>query len=302
MQLFLRLEIGDGDRHPSLEQMSDRAQTSTESSESHDHRGFSCFLAIHPTSLAGARIVVHHLQPLATLFRMEPDLPTSPPPRVDPLAYVAIACACVFCCPFASLTGFIAGFVSWRRIKSSDGRLRGRNLAGAAMVLGLVMFPAQYFVSSSIESSQAALRKQGFQKTFEILFDTTADGRGLALEGVLTAHDGRRPSIEEVDRFADELQREFGRFRTVTVLNSAPLGSGIVGLTHQECAIYCSFESGTTTGAARCSVIGTGWSTPYNVRIATLQLTLPSGELRELVPGESVPADTMSAPTEGEGK
>lgn len=247
--------------------------------------------------------MVHHPHPLATLIMMEPESPTPPPrPRVDPLAYLAIACACVFCCPFASLTGFIAGFVSWRRIKSSDGRLRGRNLAGAAMVLGLVMFPAQYFVSSSIESSQAELRKQGFQSTFETLFNTTADGRGRALEGILSAHDGRRPSIEEVDRFADELQRQFGRFRTVTVLDSAPLGSGIAGLTHQECAIYCSFESGTTTGAARCSVIGTGWSTPYNVRIATLQLTLPSGESRELVPGESVPADTTSTPAAGEAK
>ena len=247
--------------------------------------------------------MVHHLQPLATLISMEPELSRQPPrPRVDPLAYVAIACACVFCCPFASLTGFIAGFVSWRRIRSSDGRLRGRNLAGSAMVLGLVMFPVQYFVSSSIESSQAELRKQGFQNTFEILFDTTAEGRGRSLEGILTAHEGRRPSAEQVDRFAEELQREFGRFRTVTVLNSAPLGSGIVGLTHQECAIYCSFESGTTTGAARCSVIGTGWSTPYNVRISTLQLTLPSGELRELVPGETIPADPTSSAAGGESR
>ena len=51
---------------------------------------------------------------------------------------------------------------------------------------------------------------------------------------------------------------------------------------NQECALYFSFENGTTTGAARCSILGTGWSTPFQIRISTLQINLESGGLLEL--------------------
>lgn len=200
------------------------------------------------------------------------------------MSVFALACSCIFCCPFAPLAGFILGFISWRTINASQGLLRGRTLALLAMVLGLILLPAQYFVTSRVESNQSALKKEGFQRTFGILFDTSLPDRALQLQGVLGAHEGRRPSLDDVEKFVDRVEQQYGQFRTVLLINSSPIASGILSQLNQECALYFTFDGGTTTGAARCSIIGTGWSTPYQVRISTLQLNLEDGGLLELGP------------------
>ena len=218
--------------------------------------------------------------------------------KLHPMAVLALICSCVFCCPFAPLAGVILGFFSWRGIAASQGRLRGRSLALLAMIVGLIMLPLQYFVSSRIEASQSLLKKEGFQRSFEIFFDTELPDRRLALEGVLAAHDGRRPSFEEVDQFVLEVEAQFGSFRGVSLIDSSPLKSNMLLQLNQECALYFSFEGGTTTGAARCAVLGTGWSTPYQIRISTLQINLDSGDLLELTPTRVSEPDP-TPPSEG---
>ena len=212
-------------------------------------------------------------------------------PRLHPMSVFALICSCIFCCPFAPLVGFILGFISWRAIAASQGLLRGRAIALLAMALGLIMLPAQYFVTARVESSQAALKKEGFQRTFDILFDTALPDRMMQLEGVLGAYEGRRPSADAVEKFVQLAEKQFGEFRSVTLINSSPIASGILSQLNQECALYFTFDGGTTTGAARCSVIGTGWSTPYQVRIATLQLNLEDGGLLEFAP-PALPGET----------
>ena len=216
-------------------------------------------------------------------MRMVTDDPSAnPTSKLHPMAVLALACSCIFCCPFAPLAGVILGFFSWRGIAASQGRLRGRSLALLAMLIGLIMLPLQYFVSGQIESSQSALKKEGFQESFQILFDTSLPDRKLAIEGILGAHEGRRPSFEEVDQFVSEVKGQFGSFRSVSLLNSSPIGSSTLLQVNQECALYFTFENGTTTGAARCSILGTGWSSPYQVRISTLEINMESGGLLEL--------------------
>ncbi|MAJ45886.1 MAG: hypothetical protein CBC35_01030 [Planctomycetes bacterium TMED75] len=205
-------------------------------------------------------------------------------PKIHPMSVFALVCSCIFCCPFAPLAGFILGFISWRAINASQGLLRGRKIALLAMALGLIMLPVQYFVTSQVESNQSALKKEGFQRTFDVLFDTSLPDRQSQLEGVLGAHEGRRPSVEDVERFVAQVEEQYGQFRTVLLINSSPIASGILSQLNQECALYFTFDGGTTTGAARCSIIGTGWSSPYQVRISTLQLNLEEGGLLEFGP------------------
>ena len=211
---------------------------------------------------------------------------TNPPvvSRVHPMALFALACSCIVCCPFAPLAGVVLGFVSWRRINASQGRLRGRSIALAALVLGLVMLPAQYILTSRIESSQATLKKQGFQEAFATLFNPTLPDRKSELGGILGAYEGRRPSLEDVEQFVADVEGQFGSFQSVSLINSSPVASGMFIQLNQECALYLTFEDGSTTGAARCSVLGTGWSTPYTVRISTLQLNLENGGVLEFAP------------------
>ena len=229
----------------------------------------------------------------ATLVGMTDPASSMPPrPRVHPMAVLALVCSCVFCCPFAPLAGVILGFFSWRGIAASEGRLRGRSIALLAVLVGLVMLPLQYYVSSRIETSQSALKKEGLEQAFVILFDTSAPERALALEGVLGAHEGRRPSSDDVDRFVLEVTKEYGAFRGVSLLNSSPSTSSTLFQLDQECALYLTFENGTTTGAARCSMLSTGWSTPYRVRFSTLEINLGSGGAVELNPAVSSSEDS----------
>lgn len=203
------------------------------------------------------------------------------------MAVLALVCSCIFCCPFAPLAGVILGFFSWRGISASEGRLRGRSIALLAILIGLVMLPLQYYVSSRIESSQSALKKEGLEQAFEVLFDTSRPDRDLALEGILGAYEGRRPSSDDVHRFVTKVIGQFGAFRGVSLLNSSPGTSSTLFQLNQECALYFTFENGTTTGAARCSMLSTGWSTPYQIRLSTLQINLESGGALELNPAVS---------------
>ena len=212
--------------------------------------------------------------------------------RLHVMALFALACSCFVCCPFAPIAGVILGFVSWRRINASQGRLRGRSIALAAMLLGLVMLPAQYILTSRIEASQATLKKQGFQEAFATLFNPTLPDRKSELAGILGAYEGRRASLEDVEQFVADVEGQFGAFQSVSLINSAPVASGMFIQLNQECALYLNFEEGSTTGAARCSVLGTGWSTPYTVRISTLQLNLENGGVLEFAP--RLPAERES--------
>ena len=61
-------------------------------------------------------------------------------PRTSKLAILALILALLFCLPVVPLIGGILGVVALSRINNANGALGGKNLAVAAIPIGLVMF------------------------------------------------------------------------------------------------------------------------------------------------------------------
>lgn len=213
---------------------------------------------------------------------MQQDSPRSP--RAHPLAYVALACSSILCCPVTSITGALIGWIALRSIDASAGQLAGRRIAIWAILIGLVMLPVQFFALQGVQSLNESMLRGGIQRAVGIIFEVDGDDRAKVLQHAFVATGSRRPTVEEADAFVAQVTRQFGSFRSVSIAQSVPGNSDVFRPAYQLALVF-SFEQGTATGGAECVLVPTGGSFKEALHIRLLEIDIGEGTVLQLPPG-----------------
>ncbi len=102
----------------------------------------------------------------------QPQHPPSGRSSLSPLAVIGVVLASIPMCVPVNLLGFVFGALALRRIRHSGGVIRGRNVARAAMIIGLV---------TTIGGSWGWMRLGQWQEK------ATAEAASLSVNGFVTS-------------------------------------------------------------------------------------------------------------------
>lgn len=212
---------------------------------------------------------------------MQQDSPRSP--RAHPLAYVALACSSILCCPVTSITGALVGWIALRSIDASAGQFTGRRIAIWAILIGLVMLPVQFFLLQGVQSLNESMLRDGIQRTVGSVFEVDGLDRAKTLQHAFVATGSRRPTLQEADEFVARLTEQFGKYRSVSIAQSVPGNSDIFQPTYQLALVF-SFENGIATGGAECVLVPSGGSFKEALHIRHLEIDIGGGTVLHLPP------------------
>lgn len=129
----------------------------------------------------------------------------------------ALVCSLIFCCPIVTLVGLILGIIGL--FDTRGARRRGRGLAIAAIILGLVVtvtwivgwvlaWPRFFQV---VFSGPSIVMEAGYNKDNKEVMDFFAKGYV--------------PTTEEIDAFFAESEHRFGAFKHATAKDNQTTGS-----------------------------------------------------------------------------
>lgn len=129
---------------------------------------------------------------------------TAPPPaKTSGLAVTALVCSLIFCCPLTTILGVLLGLVAVVSIGGNPQR-KGKGLAIAAILLGLVFTAAQAFVGF------------GAYKAFGVFRDAPAEALAPGFAGDYATmrsnfgSAGTQTSDAEAQAFIEELRSRYG--------------------------------------------------------------------------------------------
>lgn len=212
---------------------------------------------------------------------MQQDTPRAP--RTHPLAYFALVCSCLICCPVTSLTGALMGWLALRSIDASQGVFIGRKLAIWAIIIGVLMLPLQILGLQSVQSLNERMIEGGIQRAVSSVFAIDAEDRAEQLRLSFIATGSRRPTVAEADEFVERATARFGAYRSVTVAQSEPGDSDFFQPSYQLSLVF-TFEGGRATGGAETVLVATAGNFEDSLHLRLLELELGDGVLLKLPP------------------
>ena len=177
------------------------------------------------------------------------------------------------------------GWIALRSIDASDGRLGGRRLAIAAILIGLLMLPVQFFGLQSIQSVNESMLRDGIQRAVGAIFDVENEERARLLQQSFVASDSRRPSRAEVDSFAAQVTEKLGAYRSVSIAQSVAGDSSLFQPEYQLALVFV-FEGGRATGGAECVLVPTGGALKDSLHIRHIEIDLGGGEVVQIPPAK----------------
>lgn len=229
------------------------------------------------------------------------------PTKMHPLALLGLICSLVICCPMASLSGVIAGWLSLRAIDARPDRWHGRKLAILSIIFGLGMVPIQFLLLNKVQSEYMDVVDDGVKTAISVVFQSSGDEGAPGIEDVFLRTSGRYPSTQEVNAFKDGVVDQLGAYRSASIMQMSESDEVMSGV--QNIALFLSFEDGNATGGAVCKLIPNSKSFSMEVRLLRLEVSLPDGTLAMLPPtSETLDEDGSSDPDpkdeddEGEGE
>jgi hypothetical protein len=205
-------------------------------------------------------------------------------------AYIGLVCSLVFCCPVTSLVGVLVGWFSLRAIDRSDGRLGGRRLALAAIIIGLVMLPFQFLLLSAYNARSDEAISDGLASCVATVFDVDGQDRKRALEQVFVRRRGQYPSPELADEFVRSVVSDLGDFRSVSIVQRSVQPDFARSL--HDVALVFMFEENMATGGAVCELIMNPTNFQLEVRLVDLEINLTDGKVLHL-PAASAVSDGL---------
>jgi len=209
---------------------------------------------------------------------MNPEPPHTPRTHVP--AYIGLFCSLVLCCPVTSLVGVLVGWFSLRAIDRSEGRLGGRRLALAAVILGLAMLPFQFLLLSVYNERSDEAISDGLANCVVTVFDIDGQDRKRALEQVFVRRRGLYPSPELADEFVRSVTADLGSFRSVSIVQRSVQPDFTRSL--HDIALVFMFEETMATGGAVCELIMNPTNFQLEVRLVDLEINLSDGQVLRL--------------------
>lgn len=218
-------------------------------------------------------------------------------PRQSRLAWVALACSALLCCPVTSLLGTLMGWMALRNIDASGGFTSGRRVAISAIVLGICMMPLQFIGLDWYEGFIKSTLNDGITMRVERLFaiEPSADDKTLneyiRMNFVLIG--GEPPSAQDARKFLAALEKQFGVFQSVSVVRWEPLseldGEAVSPL-HPviSAALVFQFDSGTATGGATCTLMAGVLEPKAAVWLRQIEISLPDNIIQRFPPRSDV--------------
>ena len=197
-------------------------------------------------------------------------------------AYIGLVCSLLLCCPVTSLIGVLVGWFSLRAIDRSGGRLGGRRLALAAVILGLVMLPFQFLLLSVYNDRSNEAISDGLVNCVVTVFEIDGQDRKRALEQVFVRRRGVYPSPELADEFVRSVTADLGGFRSISIVQRSVQPD--LSRSLHDVALVFMFEETMATGGAVCELIMNPTNFQLEVRLVDLEINLSDGQVLRLPP------------------
>lgn len=213
--------------------------------------------------------------------------------RTSGLAIASLVCSLLGCCPFVtSLLGLILGIAALATI-GRDPAVKGKGLAGAGIVLGLIGLIAWTWISvqsGGYLRDVAEFVEEGPETAMNAVFADDADAFRAMAEG-----DAAAVSDAEIQSFKEQLSRRYGAFVSADVATDAEpptsFGEPVVMFPYEF-----EFENATVPAVVEIAFASRDGSWPYNPpRIVSIRIE--DEDLDDLV----FPAPAESPLPEGEG-
>lgn len=220
---------------------------------------------------------------------------SNPAPRtsVSTLAVVAIVLACIPFCPPLSALGAVLGIIALRRIRDAGGRLAGRRLCIAAIIVGLVLSIVTFWAAQRFATWQQTQQERDMAVVLDGFLRTSVAGE-LALASTRWSQGNEAVSVEDISTFADSIQSTFGDFQSIRIGSSQPVQGPSVLAFRVECWIIGRFESGERNGAARFAMLPS--SQQFTLRPLLVELSF------EVKDGEPIRISAVEPADEEEGQ
>jgi hypothetical protein len=166
---------------------------------------------------------------------------------VSILAMVALAIAIIPCCPFAGVLGACLGIVALTGIRRSGGRLVGRRVALAAIVLGTVSSIVGWLALERFVTYQERQHADSMTEQVTQIIRSASDQRTDEL--ARWAAGTTRPSDDELLAFGREVAERYGELERIAIISSTHSGTLLSPI--REIAIVYHFEREQPLGSAR---------------------------------------------------
>ncbi len=182
--------------------------------------------------------------------RPQPDtpspLPSASPARLSVLAVLSLAMAIVPLCPPANLLAAGLGMLAYRRIAASGGRLRGQNVARAAIIAGLVLAVMSYVLLTQFASAAQRRMDEVIVRDTELMIRAAQTG-DLAVMRSLMVSAGKGVSDDTLSGFGATLRDRYGPLQRMTVVSTLRTGSMLT--LDMELAVLFEFEQADQNGS-----------------------------------------------------
>jgi hypothetical protein len=229
--------------------------------------------------------------------------------RVSVMAIVALVVAILgfFVCIVPGLAGLgaLLGVAALVIISQSDGRVGGRGMAIAAIVIGLIMTIGQIGVAIGVRQAWGTAQTKLFAPMAAIVSDAEAKDL-VKVQAAMTKPGAKRLTQAHVDAFADALKDEMGAFKgspsgmIQLVMAYRDLGPIMQkfqgGGSNDVIPIPVEFEKGIALLAVQVDgSAGNAPGTAVQVPIVNVKIVTPSGKAFLLYPGEAAEAKAAEA-------
>ncbi|MDY7108218.1 MAG: DUF4190 domain-containing protein [Planctomycetota bacterium] len=144
---------------------------------------------------------------------------------VSKLAVAGLIIAVIPLCPFTSLLGALLGIFALRRIRLAEGRLTGRGLALAAVVVGVSLAFVWSALLDYVAERQREAQEAMMIDTVGQLMRPPAGADPARTLQLWSGTDPRRPSIEEIEQFRADAIDRYGVFDRFMAISVSPDGS-----------------------------------------------------------------------------
>ncbi|MCZ6835368.1 MAG: DUF4190 domain-containing protein [Planctomycetota bacterium] len=214
--------------------------------------------------------------------------PSGPASKISALAIVAMVLAVIPCCPPVNLLAVGLGMLAYRRIGRSGGRLRGANVARAAIFAGFALSILSLILLGRFGEQYQQRLKDDMLTDLQVVMQAAIDQQVGVVQSKWSPNAPVVPSDEAILQFGAELEARYGAIERIIIVSQTHSG---VSKQRIQAALIFQCTRGEYNGSVEVELAFLPMELIPDIRLHWLMLEDPeAGNLR--LPEVDDPPDT----------